>query len=863
MVKANSKTKYRKLFRENRNLRKVGSYDTVDAIVKDQKNIKVDGTGDASIAETIASEKIKTEERIIRFHNRHIPNPLHEYNNFSPVITLIALTKEEVNFPYVLKNGGDPQYGRYVIAQTAGKTGNPANVSSYIDKSVDSNLEFLIDNLEIDSVVAPTKRNKHTQSTNIRFQVIEPYSVGLFISTMKIQAARAHKQNSSEEEITAFNHTKAPYALLIDYIGTKPDKKYDADIGEYVRFNNQGQEAIRHIIPIHFQQVQFTANQGGAMYDCVARPHVEYGLDDINNQIKEDITIKGETVHEILQSGPDSLMFFLNQKGDYDEKAKKYNKESKQPDGEEFAIVFPPDNFKNGDLDKAGRDATLTDITAGYDTTEQDSADENESQRVANERIVSKYNPGIIVKKVIQGSYSNDDFFISAGGGSNNLNVGGGLYINQLQDGYRYVGNEIGSSRMIWDKNVHKENTKTFPDFEENYSFWSGTYKRDDIKIEFRKRQLSFPKGTRVTDIIEIVLILSEYGKNFGASMTKDTDQNGYTQWFRIIPQCFELKNSYVESKTKSSYKLIVCNVVKYGMMTAILADDDQAIPNLTLINNSIVKRYDYLYSGMNHDILDFDLQYNFAFYNSQTRDPNNTKSANPGKKGEDTYRVVETTRYETADGRSVYSSHGRNVATNSDTNSQATYGESQETSFARDFNQKLINSSTDLFDINLTIHGDPFFLPNSGNTNYINLDTEEKLKDESQSYMVNPDRQIQVLRQQFLIEITFISPIDIDKKEGRYIIPTATVKDREGAQRVVNEFGGIFRVIEIKSEFRGGRFTQVLRCVRSGNMAIDGKDVKVITKTYVVKEEKNKKSNYNNDRDPNDAFGTELGSSA
>ena len=144
--------------------------------------------------------------------------------------------------------------------------------------------------------------------------------------------------------------------------------------------------------------------------------------------------------------------------------------------------------------------------------------------------------------------------------------------------------------------------------------------------------------------------------------------------------------------------------------MTSILADDDKKIPNLTLINNSIVKRYDYLYSGMNHDILDFDLQYNFAFYNAQTRDPNNTKSAKPGKKGEDEYQVVETTKYETADGKSVYSSHGRNVATNSDINSQATIGESASTSFARDFNQKLINSSTDLFDINLTIHGDPSF---------------------------------------------------------------------------------------------------------------------------------------------------------
>ena len=163
-----------------------------------------------------------------------------------------------------------------------------------------------------------------------------------------------------------------------------------------------------------------------------------------------------------------------------------------------------------------------------------------------------------------------------------------------------------------------------------------------------------------------------------------------------------------------------------------------------------------------------------------------------------------------------------------------------------------------------MTIHGDPFFLPNSGNTNYINLQSEEDLKNEGRSYMVNSDREIQVLKQQFLIQITFISPIDIDKKEGSYILPTATIKDREGAQRVVNEFGGIFRVIEIKSEFRGGRFTQVLRCVRSGNMAIDGKDVKVITKTYKIQEDQKKDKKDNDDSDPNNAFDVNgLGGSA
>ena len=115
-----------------------------DAIIVDQGDQDYKG----SVAEAVvANDKpilIKTEENIIRYQRRHIPNPLHDYNNYSPVITLIALTKEEVNFPYVLKNTGDGRYGKYVIAQTSGKTGNPANVSTYIDKSVDTNLEFLI-----------------------------------------------------------------------------------------------------------------------------------------------------------------------------------------------------------------------------------------------------------------------------------------------------------------------------------------------------------------------------------------------------------------------------------------------------------------------------------------------------------------------------------------------------------------------------------------------------------------------------------------------------------------------------------------------------------------------------------------------
>ena len=430
---------------------------------KTNSNITVDKD---STSEKNDKNKIVEETRKINFNNKHKPNPLHGFNNFSAIITLIAMTKEEVNFPNVLLEKGD--YGKFVIAQTAGKTGNRANTSTFIDKSVKGNLEFLIDNLELDSIVAPTKRNKHTQATNIRFEITEPYSIGLLIATMKIQAARAQQADASDKEIGAFNHVKAPYALLIDYVGTVPGKKFDPVSNQVVSTNIEKEYPKRHVIPIQFQSIQFRANQGGAVYDCQARPHMEYGLSDINNKIREDITIEGDTVHEILQSGDKSLMNFLNQKGEYNEKAKKYNKSNRVPDGEDFVILFPPEEYNNGNNKKQFRDEILRDVSAGYNVTEQDSSDENESQRIENQNILRNYDPTKRIEKLLRGSAEdNAGFMINAVNKSEDLNTGGGIQINQL-NGSDYTGNRIGSSKMVWDKSVHRENTKIFPDFDEN-----------------------------------------------------------------------------------------------------------------------------------------------------------------------------------------------------------------------------------------------------------------------------------------------------------------------------------------------------------------------------------------------------------
>ena len=56
---------------------------------KTNSNITVDKD---STSEKNDKNKIVEETRKINFNNKHKPNPLHGFNNFSAIITLIAMT---------------------------------------------------------------------------------------------------------------------------------------------------------------------------------------------------------------------------------------------------------------------------------------------------------------------------------------------------------------------------------------------------------------------------------------------------------------------------------------------------------------------------------------------------------------------------------------------------------------------------------------------------------------------------------------------------------------------------------------------------------------------------------------------------
>ena len=112
----------------------------------------------------------------------------------------------------------------------------------------------MIDNLDIDSIVAPSKRNKHTQATNIRFEITEPYSIGLLIATMKIQAARAQQADASEKEIGAFNsHPRHLWPVDRLCWHSAHEKTSRSPMNRSCMENVPKEYPNVHVIPLHFQ----------------------------------------------------------------------------------------------------------------------------------------------------------------------------------------------------------------------------------------------------------------------------------------------------------------------------------------------------------------------------------------------------------------------------------------------------------------------------------------------------------------------------------------------------------------------------------------------------------------------------------
>jgi len=535
------------------------------------------------------------------------------------------------------------------------------------------------------------------------------------------------------------SYTEAAYVLQIDFIG------FDEQ-GNGIQLPN-----TTRYFPFKLNGVDFNVNAGGSTYRVNGVAWNEQALADEIQLVRSDLDIKGETVADFLARGGDgneSLSYVLNQNERTLAEA-----EDSESVIDEYRILFPR---KEDQIQPS--DASTEDNSGATQS--------NESNAVNVSTGTESVDPAALKSLEEEG-----------------------------------VLNDIGSAKIV--KEAFDVGSQSFarPDVvQDEDDDGNLIFRRGNIELSSDLRTINFPKYMRIQDIIEEIILLSDYGRQFAIS---EPDEQGYKKWFRIESEVYEKSNTAAETKKNRSAKIYVYKVVEYKVHESRFSNPSYSPQGTSNLKKFIPKDYNYIYSGLNDDIINFDITFNTAFYQAlrtelgQFSQDSRTSGANREATQE---RTIYGTSREVDNAQPLLQGPNQETVRSSGIRGGTGVEEQTETAIARLFNDILVNG-VDLITAEMEIWGDPYYIADGGIGNH---------SPGQESQFVTDNRTIDYRFNEPFINLNFRTPIDLGE-EGSMQFPTA------GSEPVA-QFSGIYRVNIVVNYFSANKFTQNLSLVRIPN---------------------------------------------
>lgn len=304
----------------------------------------------------------------------------------------------------------------------------------------------------------------------------------------------------------------------------------------------------------------------------------------------------------------------------------------------------------------------------------------------------------------------------------------------------------------------------------DNFTYENGIYKRGNLSIDPKNCEFKFTQGTKIQDIINQVIITSDY--------SVQAETKGNQKVWNIINPDLQNKGD-IDLKTGIPPRTIIYKVEPYVVDTSA----HQPV-NMGSNDVNIVRNYYYIWTGKNKDILNFEINFNNAFYMALSSDGNKESSARTvmrtGSQGIE--KVVPKDVPEPDGVRPPYNPEvikRDSISTGSRKNGGVPYEDNR--SLAGKQFHDMVTRGYDMIQLELTINGDPFYLGGRDNKSIPYEDGEQ------------------------YITIEFATPIGLGPDCTGFI----------GTSDATRRFNGLYRVLEVKSDFNKGRFKQVLSCTR------------------------------------------------
>lgn len=647
-----------------------------------------------------------------------LKNPLFDYASYTYVLGIGILTEEDLNYP-------DKTYkaGKRIPLICKDANADPNNRIN----TVYGKFDFFINNLVLNSVIGFEQGCNNTNVMNFSFDVIEPYSMGLFMLTLQ-QGAQANGWD---------NWRECPFVLTIDFRG-------NTETGLIKSIPNTSRQ-----IPFSFVDLQMTASEKGSVYKCTAMPWNQIALTDDVANTKSDSAAVGATVQEILQSGENSLQAVLNQR------MKEMEKQGIVKKADEYLILFPANVASNADGSQ--------------------SEDNTEDTSSATETVTDTPNAaGLFSSLGVSRSKTNQTLVQDAG----NCNV-------------------IGQASLGFDEK--RKGDPSFGKDQDMYDSKTGVFNPSKFVIDGTSTEMRFSQDTSIPAAINQVILQSNF-VNTALDSSKITP-DGFREWYRISHKVYTIGET--QNNTGLKPRLIVYQVVPYKAHASRLLPAGVKGPGFGPLENEAVKKYEYIYTGHNVDIIRFDIKFVNGFVyimgaDGLTKTQDKVTANQTGAQEPDKPTNVKFM----PDGKPASKEAGITPTilkwTNTLTGQDRGGGGGQEGEAQRAaklFNQAISNPF-DMYNLDMTIIGDPYYITQSGTGNYTSEQATSNL---------NTDGSINYESGEVDILVKFRTPIDINQGTGLYNFG-GTSKTAP-----VTQFSGLYCVQTITSTFVDGKFTQVL----------------------------------------------------
>jgi hypothetical protein len=764
----------------------VGGSKNATGTVESQTKNTVTKTGDAEKMNGDNVEPIKKEEveskvlKITPGLALPLNNPLNRFASYNYVYTIGCLTNDELNNPDSTYRIKDPQN---VLLKTGGTSGVKGMARTAYEQN-GIKLEYFIDNLEIQTFIAPNPKSRNTQATSFQFEVHEPYSMGLFLQTLQLCSLKAGHDN----------YLQAPYVLIIEFKGwdSNGDPVYpDSSLG------------MRKVMPFKWTNAGFSVEASGSVYSVKGVPWNDVAFSDQVQKLPIDLQISGNTIEELCQSGAKSAATVLNthlleqkEKGDVVE-----------PD--EYVILFPTEGSRASNKNSVGSSSPADQNSATISSTDPAEA----WYTITGER-------GNVP--------ANFDEYLST-------QLGYTVLRSKVSEGIKQRGtakvniNKIGNGTIAKGRFEYgAAGAAPFGLAKFTYNEEQGIFERGKIKIiPGKNMEIKFPQGMTIQKMLEELVIMSDYGQSIGHNAP--TDENGFKDWFKIEASVYNITNKAQEKKSGRPPRVYVYKVVPYKVHSSKFAPPTAPAKGVESLEKQCVKEYNYIYTGANKDVLAFDININTAFYTSIAKNTDNAGTNKVETSG--TAEDVSDTNFKQSDGNTNETDNGISGALPDIENKSDSAGavpETPEMAVARRFHNAIIDSGSDLVTADMEIWGDPYYIADSGMGNY----NSEPLPG---TINLNADGSINHQNGEVDVNVNFRTPVDFGKN-GIMTFPEATIK--------VNAFSGVYQVVKVTNVFQGGVFKQTLQMVRRRNQLTEVSASDSDTNAYQEGKKENKVGN-------------------